>query len=120
MSFQDFVTAVDNSSPLGTKAPVLGEASSAGGWAKKMETVQVKYIVCYMSDTQHKEEAERILTQSLRCENALRKAGDICVFKEESHFDREGEYCVALKYAEVVGIQKKPAGDPMEALVDVP
>ena len=123
MSFQDFVSAVDASRGLEVEAPVFGEATKAkGGPGKKLENVRVKFIVCYMSDPTDQEEAERIFTQSLRCQNELRVEGDICVFKEESHFDKEGEYCVAIKYAECESPEALAAPDTntAEALVDIP
>ena len=122
MSFQDFVSAVESSKGLETEAPIFGEAAQAKGPGKSLENVRVKYIVCYMSDPVDQEEAERIFTKSLQCQNELRVDGDICVFKEESHFDKEGEYCVAIKYAECgVASSDKPSPKPsMDTLVDIP
>jgi len=102
MSFKDFVDAVSVSKEINQEGPVFGDAMLAKGKKKKEFKVVVKYKICYLSDPEHQDIAESIFTRSLECENMLHKVGDICVFKEESNFSKEGDYCVVIKFAECV------------------
>jgi hypothetical protein len=118
MSFQDFVSAVEDSRVLSNEAPVFGDSKLSKGPSREVQTIQVRYFIARMSDTYDKCEAERIFTKSLQCQNNLNVPGDICVFKEESNFDKDGEYCVVIKYAEVVP-EVSPSQN-IETTVDVP
>jgi hypothetical protein len=46
--------------------------------------------------------AEHIMTTSMNCANELRKIGDMSIFREDSTFDKSGNYMIAIKYCEVV------------------
>lgn len=108
MSFKDFVDSVNMGKEIAMEAPVFGDAMLNKNNKKKPFIIVVRFKICHMSDPLHLGEAETIFTTSLECENMLRKVGDICVFKEESNFSKDGEYCIVIKYAECI---KNPEAD---------
>jgi len=116
MSFSDFVNTIENARDS------VNEPSPLGGGKARAKTllsnVRVKYMVAFMDDPTDKAEVERIFTTSLRCENLLINPGDICVFKEESNFDREGRYTVAIKYGELPAVLEETDSDTDEQLGD--
>jgi len=111
MSYADFVEAVSISSNQGHEDVAFGDAALAKGPVRDIDNVKVKFYIANMSYPDHVEEAERIFTKSLQCQNALLKPGDISVFKEESNFTKTGEYQVVIKYAEF----EKPVVAPTPA-----
>jgi hypothetical protein len=63
-----------------------------------------------MDDPGDQDFIEHLFTKALQCENSLNAPGDVCMFKEESNFDKTGAYTVVVKYAEYVD----PSADPLE------
>jgi hypothetical protein len=59
---------------------------------------EVRYFTGCLNDPGTREEAERLMTASLRCGGTPRKPGDVAVISESSNWDKEGFYSIAVKY----------------------
>lgn len=90
--------AQSNEGPIPGQIPTKGKKPQSPDYSR----VQVRYYVANMSDPSDRLMAETIMTRSLRSMNQMREPGDIVVFREDQHFDKEGNYFVALKYAEMM------------------
>ena len=64
--------------------------------------VVIKYLVANGSDMLEMEFLEKIMTRSLRTQAKMEKPGDIIVIREDQTFDKEGNYLIAVKYAEKI------------------
>lgn len=84
-----------------SEGPIPGRIAKNAG-KPDFSKVEVRYLVANTSDIDQLETVEKIMTTSLRSLNMLSKTGDVVVFREETNFDKEGNYYVAIKYAEMV------------------
>lgn len=62
------------------------------------ETVFRVFVGC-LNDCDDRIEYEQLLTQSFRCQNVLKKPGDLAIVKLDGTFDKDGAYHVAARYA---------------------
>ena len=111
MSFADFVRAQEDSVDVKSEAPHFGDGSfntaeSTPGATAKLERVVVRFLVANMQFIHEREQAEEIFTKSLQCENTLKSPGDVCVFADYHSFDKEGNFTVVIKYAELAAENK--------------
>jgi hypothetical protein len=67
-----------------------------------------KYLMANISDPDQLRELEEVCNASLRTFGELSKPGDVFIIREETHFDREGYYIVALKYLTIPGTPGTP------------
>lgn len=125
--FREFSEAVGDGKV--SEAPLFGAASGTGGGAPGVpETleVSVRYFQANLSDEGDRNLLEHIMTTSLRGADQLTKVGNIMVIREDSTFDREGNYMVAVKYCEVVsaGAASSPPSPaepaPLEESFEIP
>lgn len=105
MSFKDLSSTVDLMP--GSESPLFGASMAAPTAAVPQLShedlkIIVRYLMANLSDDNDRIVAEDVMTRSLDCANVLSKQGDILVIREETTFDRDGNYLVALKYCEVV------------------
>ena len=110
MSIYNEMSAATTMLP-GSEAPLFGTSNQPKNQMPGVPTsadtttkLQVRYLSLTIGDPNDTLLLEDIMTQSLNCQNGLVKVGDLMVLKEESTFDREGNYLVALKYIEVVPV----------------
>lgn len=101
MSYKEFVEATtntgeDNSIVMG-KSARIEEVNDA----VRSSSIRVHYYVGSMSDATDRLFVEDIMSRSLLSMNELTKIGDVCVFREDSSFTKDGDYIVAIKYGEV-------------------
>lgn len=92
----------------GSEAPTFGSTRKVHNLdkeeAEKKNALKprIKYFVANMSDMADKQTVEDIMSASLDCRDSPKKAGDIAVIKEDTNFDRDGNYNVLIKYLELV------------------
>lgn len=81
----------------GSQAPMFG----GFGPTTSTRNVSVRYFQANVNDEAERAMLEEITNAALRCEGILRKPGDVHIIVEETHFDRDGCYVVALKYLQM-------------------
>jgi hypothetical protein len=113
----------------GSEAPAFGNPRKVLNLDKEeaekrqATKIRIKYFVANMSDLADKQTVEDIMSASLDCQDSPKKPGDIAVIKEETNFDRDGNYNVLIKYLELVETKRstldtKPKYEKTEAIKD--
>ena len=107
--YTEFLELAEQINKVESEAPILGNSFSTQHLKKNedLKNTAVKYIVCNMNNPGDVTLAEHIMSKSLQCRGLLIKPGDILVIKEESNFDKNGEYRVAIKYIELLEKEEK-------------
>lgn len=84
----------------------MSEAPSFGAFspmaAAGNPNAKVKYLMANVGSVEERLQLEAISNAAMRSGGSLLKTGDVFIIREDTHFDREGNYVVALKYLEVV------------------
>lgn len=93
----DWKTYLDNDD-RSSEMPTLGGISEN----TPTEGIRVRYLMANIAQDNEREMLEDVMNAATRCGGMLVKVGDVHVLREDSHFDREGYYIVAIKYYEVV------------------
>jgi len=108
MSYKEFTESIRDGVEKQSEPPMLGDMALNEGKKKRADNpIKVKFLIAYLDDPTDLELAQNIFTKSIHCENMLKEVGDVCVFKEESNFDKEGRYTLVLKYAEYCVLDKE-------------
>ena len=85
-----------------TETPHLGGYNNtADSLEKKLPKLRVRYGFYNLASEDDLQMLESTMTKSLQCQDDLVDPGDIRVVSEEGTFNKDGEYCVAIKYLEV-------------------
>lgn len=96
---------------MGSEAPLLG---AAGGRPTNPEfstnrpdglIAKARYFSANMSDHSDLLFMEELMTRSLRSAGELTNEGDLVILAESTNFSRDGEYCVLVKYLELMNNQ---------------
>ena len=85
---------------FGTGEPILG-AKKNKPWLPFPETTIIKYYTGCVTDEETRNFLSLVATNSFKCGGILTKKGDCCIISETGSFDKEGNYFVVLKYAEL-------------------
>ena len=60
---------------------------------------EFRFFIGCLNDETSRLQYEALLTQSYRCQNVLKKPGDLAVLDMQGTFDKEGCYHVVSRYA---------------------
>lgn len=112
-NYKEFLETAESLAPR-NEGPIPGSLGGDPGRPPKNLPIKVRYYVAAMDDPKDRAAVEHLMTRSLRSGDALREVGDVCIFREDNTFDKEGGYFVVVKYAEVVD----PDKDPQETKTD--
>lgn len=91
---------------LGGELPPIGNSPYAQGGSTTLDKhgkgkYRIRYFVANMSDENDVLMVESIMSASVACRDKPVKPGDVMVIKEETNFDREGNYNILIKYMEL-------------------
>jgi len=121
MSFLDLtdtITKMQNAG--GSEAPVFGQGLTPNvnpAAAVNITNARIKYFVGNLSDEGDRLILEHIMTKSLQFSNLPNTGkgqtdpGGLLVIKEESTFNKEGDYVVAIKYLEQYESKPESSGE---------
>ena len=92
----------DKQASSSSDVPVIGTDLWDTASSKAIETTVIRYFVGCLTNESNRVILEDIMTKSLRCQDQLKKLGDILVLSEQGSFDKDGCYNVVVKYMEIV------------------
>jgi len=98
MSFKEFNAALDSAGNKNLGLPPIGGHSKT----PKNTKAKVRYFLANVEDPGSCAMLEDILTKSMNGGGLFSEIGDVIVLREDSHFTKEGDYVVALKYVELI------------------
>lgn len=93
-------------------ADSMGEDEAFFGRGRKRknlpypEETEFRFFVGCLNDDGDRLTYEALLTKSFRCQNDLKKPGDLAVLDMQGTFDKEGAYHVVSRYAIIPEKQK--------------
>jgi len=113
-SAMDMFSALSGPDRQPSEAPAPGQIVTRETVAAKptLSKLAIRYFVANMSDAGERMLAETIMTRSLESQGGLSKVGDIMVITENQHFTKEGDYIIAIKYAEMISTE--PVADRVD------